>query len=250
MAPRKQRTMEDIYETDNTKMQQQISAMAEQIAALTLAFQQQQPPLNAHFMKEEEEEGQTDEEENPFARDHPRRRDTRPADAGFHRQGAKTVEEYTTEFYQLLARNDLGETEEQLVSRYIGGLQATYQDTLNLFDPYSISEAYQKALQAEKQAKRRSSNSAWASGSSRNTTQPGVNRGTMQIGNSPAVPQNRIPITTGGSHCFKCGEPGHRMADCKKTSPSGKGLFIEGEEIVGDEVDVPQQDPVYDSTND
>lgn len=217
--------MEDIYETDNTKMQQQISAMAEQIAALTLAFQQQQPPLNAHFMKEEEEEGQTDEEENPFARDHPRRRDTRPADAGFHRweaglkigllefqgflqpeefldwlfaieeilefkevpenkrvplvatrfrgraaawwqqskvtrsrqgkkkidswdkmkkhmrasflphnytrtlyqnlqnlrQGAKTVEEYTTEFYQLLARNDLGETEEQLVSRYIGG---------------------------------------------------------------------------------------------------------------------------------
>ena len=70
------------------------------------------------------------------------------------RQGVKSVDEYTTEFYQLLARNDLGETDDQLVSRYIGGLQPQYKDTLNMFDLYSVSDTHQKALQLEKQARR------------------------------------------------------------------------------------------------
>ncbi|GJS97413.1 putative reverse transcriptase domain-containing protein [Tanacetum coccineum] len=38
-------------------------------------------------------------------------------------QGTKLVEDYTTKFYQLIARNDIQETEYQLVSRYIGGLR-------------------------------------------------------------------------------------------------------------------------------
>ena len=33
------------------------------------------------------------------------------------RQNAKSVDEYTTEFYQLIARNELQETEDQLVGR-------------------------------------------------------------------------------------------------------------------------------------
>ncbi|GJR45650.1 putative reverse transcriptase domain-containing protein [Tanacetum coccineum] len=37
------------------------------------------------------------------------------------KQGTKSVEDYTTEFYQLIARNDIQETDDQLVSRYIGG---------------------------------------------------------------------------------------------------------------------------------
>nr|GEX71966.1 hypothetical protein [Tanacetum cinerariifolium] len=36
------------------------------------------------------------------------------------KQGSKSVEDYTTEFYQLIARNDIQEREYQLVSRYIG----------------------------------------------------------------------------------------------------------------------------------
>ncbi|GJZ54740.1 putative reverse transcriptase domain-containing protein, partial [Tanacetum coccineum] len=35
------------------------------------------------------------------------------------KQGSKSVEDYTTEFYQLIARNDIQEIEDQLVSRYI-----------------------------------------------------------------------------------------------------------------------------------
>ena len=39
------------------------------------------------------------------------------------RQGSRTVDDYMTEFFQLMAHNDLGETDDHLVSRYIGGLQ-------------------------------------------------------------------------------------------------------------------------------
>jgi hypothetical protein len=38
-------------------------------------------------------------------------------------QGLKSVDEYTEEFHKLLSRVDLSESDEQLVSRYIGGLR-------------------------------------------------------------------------------------------------------------------------------
>jgi hypothetical protein len=39
------------------------------------------------------------------------------------------------EFYKYLTRVELAETDNQLVSRYIGGLRQNIQDSLNLFDP-------------------------------------------------------------------------------------------------------------------
>jgi hypothetical protein len=65
-------------------------------------------------------------------------------------QGSKSVDEYTEEFHKLLARVDLSESDEQLVSRYIGGLRTQIQDTVNLFDPVNISSAHQRALLVEK----------------------------------------------------------------------------------------------------
>ena len=41
------------------------------------------------------------------------------------RQSSRSVDDYTTEFHQLVARNDLAETDEQLVSRYVGGLRSS-----------------------------------------------------------------------------------------------------------------------------
>ncbi|KAF9614589.1 hypothetical protein IFM89_019372 [Coptis chinensis] len=67
------------------------------------------------------------------------------------RQGTKSVDDYTKEFYHLIARNDLSDSEEQLVSRYIGGLKQQLHDTLNLFDCYSVSEAHPRAVHLEKQ---------------------------------------------------------------------------------------------------
>jgi hypothetical protein len=54
------------------------------------------------------------------------------------------------EFHKLLARVDLSESDEQLVSRYIGGLRPQIQDTVNLFDPVDISAAHQRVVLVEK----------------------------------------------------------------------------------------------------
>ena len=73
------------------------------------------------------------------------------------RQGTHSVEDCTTEFYQLLARNEIHETEDQLVARYIRGMRIQIQETVNLFDPISVSATHQRALLIEKQLGRRSS---------------------------------------------------------------------------------------------
>jgi hypothetical protein len=69
-------------------------------------------------------------------------------------QGSKTVDEYMEEFYKYLTWVDLAETDDQLVSRYIGGLRQNIQDSLNLFDPINVFAAHQRALLLEKTAAR------------------------------------------------------------------------------------------------
>ena len=49
------------------------------------------------------------------------------------KQGTQSIDEYTREFYQLVARVELVDLEGQLVSCYIGGMRQQFQDTLNLF---------------------------------------------------------------------------------------------------------------------
>ncbi|XP_026451046.1 uncharacterized protein LOC113351241 [Papaver somniferum] len=72
------------------------------------------------------------------------------------RQGSRSIDEYTKEFYDLVTRSGITDTEEQLVYRYLGGLRETFQDTLNLFDYYYVFEVYQRALRLEKQLSRKS----------------------------------------------------------------------------------------------
>ena len=67
------------------------------------------------------------------------------------RQGTRSVDDYTEEFYHLFALNDLSKIEEQLMARYLGGLWQSLQDILSLHSIWMVFEAYQHALTVEEQ---------------------------------------------------------------------------------------------------
>jgi hypothetical protein len=166
------------------------------------------------------------------------------------------VDEYTEEFYKYLTRVELAETDDQLVSRYIGGLRQNIQGPLNVFDPINVSAAHQRALLLEKTAAR-GSTSFFGRGTEGNTTRynmPFTPRNTTQSTNP-----NRTPITTeppnwsttmNGPKCFKCGEPGHRMADCRKGEKYGKGLLIDSGNTFDEQGEEEEQEATFDDDGD
>uniref|UniRef100_A0A0D3D809 Retrotransposon gag domain-containing protein n=1 Tax=Brassica oleracea var. oleracea TaxID=109376 RepID=A0A0D3D809_BRAOL len=87
------------------------------------------------------------------------------------RQGNRSVDEYAEEFSLLLTRNEINDSQVQLVSRFIGGLRPQIQTAMAQFDPSTIGEAHRRAASFEQQS--RSSN--WAAQSNRNKEQSGSN---------------------------------------------------------------------------
>ncbi|GJV20459.1 putative reverse transcriptase domain-containing protein [Tanacetum coccineum] len=162
------------------------------------------------------------------------------------KQGTKSVEDYTTEFYQLIARNDIQETGDQLVSRYIGGLRVQIIDYVNMFNPVTLSDAYQRALAFEKQNRRvGSSSSPVITGGS---SSPGNMTSQFDPNQTKVVGGNTRPVCKGvgssGLKCFNCGEPDRRQSECKK---AGKGhLFADKEwEYEGVRYDEYEEPPVF-----
>ncbi|CAA0837184.1 F-box associated ubiquitination effector family protein, partial [Striga hermonthica] len=184
------------------------------------------------------------------------------------RQGSRSVDDYTDDFYRLLTRVELRETKNQLIARYVGGLRVAIQDMLNFVRPESLSDAHQRARLAEQQLARR----AGPTFSTPTRSGPGGS-GVLQPGRAgTSAGTGAVPLVTGrpqvpaggqartggagappaaagqrvgtGMRCFGCGEAGHRLAECPRGSGS-RGLFIDD----GSEMGVPGEYdglPVYD----
>nr|GEU30846.1 hypothetical protein [Tanacetum cinerariifolium] len=159
------------------------------------------------------------------------------------RQGIRTVEGYTEEFYELVSRNDLSDSEEQLVSRYLGGLRQSIQDVLCLYTFWTVSEVYQRALAVEKQQTRSGNRSGGSQTKFAGVKQAehGVKSQEYDVGMSKrptTVRGSGVGNTTSSSNktfkCFKCGEPGYREAEVKARETSETiqiELFKKGNEV-------------------
>lgn len=141
------------------------------------------------------------------------------------RQGNRTVDAYTEEFYQLLVRTDIHESVDQLVSRYIGGLRPNFQDVLNLFAPFTVSEAHQRAILLEQQYQRHPggpfSNVVGRlerpfSSADVRTGPSATVRGRPATDNSDPrpVPSAPTPSNPRPGRCFSCGAFGHIQSSC------------------------------------
>ena len=160
------------------------------------------------------------------------------------RQGNRSVDDYAEEFALLLTRNEINESQVQLVSRFIGGLRPQLQTAMAQFDPFTIGEAHRRAASFEQQT--RSSNWSQSSTRSRPQEQSGSNTSTAKepVDAASSTPKQTIqdeqPLRRctrpNALHCYSCGEQGHRQT----ASPHAtrRGLLID---------DTIDEQEVYDS---
>lgn len=62
-------------------------------------------------------------------------------------QGNRTVSEYATKFHRLSSRNNLNETEEQLIARFVQGLKGKFQEKLIMQPQYTLMDTIRVADQ-------------------------------------------------------------------------------------------------------
>ncbi|KAF8083116.1 hypothetical protein N665_0791s0013 [Sinapis alba] len=151
------------------------------------------------------------------------------------RQGTRSVSDYSTEFFLLLTRVDIQDSERQLVARFTAGLRQQIQHTLNLFHPLTLSEAHQQAITIEAQTK--TSFPAWTNNRTSRTppTQPSptpTDDSTPSKTDTAVVPFSDNRNTRPSSlQCFSCGEIGHRQSNCPTRNRRGQLLDTAGNDV-------------------
>nr|XP_023923494.1 uncharacterized protein LOC112034904 [Quercus suber] len=176
------------------------------------------------------------------------------------RQGTRTVNEYMEEFDRLANHNDLEETEDQRISRFVHGLRVSIRDRVSLQTLYTLNEVVTLSKKIEFQHLRTGSKFSNSSSESSSSiankgkqpmftprSQPmvrensGVNQSTVAVAGSASQPiANASPYARPtGNKCYRCGEPGHRFSTCPKRAAVNLVVVEEGEvegEQEGEEV--------------
>ncbi|XP_020672881.1 uncharacterized protein LOC110092596 [Dendrobium catenatum] len=154
-------------------------------------------------------------------------------------QGQRSVSEYTEEFYRLSARNNLNETANQIVARYICGLKEAIQDKLELNSVWSLSQAVNFTLKAEMQLNRPArpmpscrhfndfattdnreqvpnlSSSSKSISKTSTVTNPAPQAAENKAANRMKAPAKDNPYSRPTTlKCSRCFQPGHKSNEC------------------------------------
>ncbi|XP_020084894.1 uncharacterized protein LOC109707772 [Ananas comosus] len=199
----------------------------------------------------------------------------------FHslKQRSMSVDEYTSEFNNLSIRVGLSESNEQLTSRYLSGLNQAIRDEIGVARLFSLEDARQYALMAEKRVLRyggrkpmvgrsgitlqRATNVVPAAQS--DPTSLRTNRGAINANQTPRKDTSRAlkdekgkgivrfgtPNSPNRSHkgaenqmrgrCYACGDYGHGSYNCPKRRVNFTEFDDDDEEDLG---------PIYDHYED
>ncbi|KAF8049532.1 hypothetical protein N665_2185s0001 [Sinapis alba] len=125
------------------------------------------------------------------------------------RQGNRSVDEYAEEFSLLLTRNEINDSQIQLVSRFIGGLRPQLQNSMDSANSNTPSTSTKDISDA-----------------AASTTKP----------TAQDEQQLRRSTRPNALRCYSCGEPGHRQTACPHATR--RGLVLD---------DGTEEQDVYDS---
>ena len=147
-----------------------------------------------------------------------------------------------------MARNDIQETEEQLVARYVGGLRIPIRDEVEVHQLWKVTDAYQLALKIEAQLTRRATKkfvdlrSFYPS--SKGESPPTTSSTYKNEKTEKFAPKSATNHTRNSGACFKCGKPGHRFTDCPMRQVDARVNYVaeEGEKAAYDGT----APPIYD----
>ncbi|KFK41880.1 hypothetical protein AALP_AA2G183700 [Arabis alpina] len=153
------------------------------------------------------------------------------------RQGSHSVNDYVEEFSLLFTRNEIFDSEMQLVSRFIGGRRPQVQNAMSQFDPVTVAEAHRRDVAFEQQFQYASE--SWNSGGVQNGNQSGswTEPATIKAGGKEIAENNantKLQSGLGGDDqalrrstrpnvlcCYSCGEVGHRQTACPNQTRRG-----------------------------
>ena len=176
-------------------------------------------------------------------------------------QGKRSVTEYTAEFLRFSERNELGESENQKVARYISGLKGSLQEKMGLQTVWTVAEASNLALKAELIEKSPRNFSSFRKYSPQNNNESSSDKeksaaakdstpGNKATGSSSSAPQGRASTQKQNNPyakptidtCFRCNGKGHRSNVC----PSRRVAAMVGERDDDDKTEQPDEDEYAD----